>query len=233
MLRLAAGDLVLDLGCGAGRHTYEAGRLGARAVAADIDDAALKDVRSWLDAIIDEGGAPAGTNGGCVAADALDLPFPDETFDRIIVSEVLEHVPLDERAMSEMKRVLKRSGTAVVTVPRFWPEIVCWALSREYHSNAGGHVRIYRRSQLLDRLRRAGLFPYGSHHAHAFHALFWWLKCLVGVRREEATLPSLYHRFLVWEMQLRGPWLRLVERALNPILGKSYAVYLSRDTHDS
>jgi SAM-dependent methyltransferase len=229
VLQLESGDLVLDLGCGAGRHTFEAARLGGRAVAADIDDAALKDVRAWLDAIIDEGGAPHGSNTGPVAANALDLPFPDETFDRIIVSEVLEHVPRDERAMTEIKRVLKRSGSAVVTIPRFWPEIICWALSREYHSNTGGHVRIYRRSQVLSRVRRAGLIPYASHHAHAFHAPYWWLKCLVGVRRDEAALPSLYHRFLVWEMQRRGPWLRWLERALDPVLGKSYAVYLRRE----
>jgi SAM-dependent methyltransferase len=228
-LGLREGDLCLDLGCGGGRHTFEAARLGARSVAVDIDDAALKDVRAWLEALADESAVSPEAVGGCVAGNALALPFPDETFDRIIVSEVLEHVPLDLTAMHEIRRVLKPRGTAAITVPRWWPEVVCWALSREYHSNAGGHVRIYRRTQLLARLREAGLVPYASHHAHAFHAPYWWLKCLVGVRRDEARLPALYHRFLVWEMQQRRPWLRSVERWLDPILGKSVAVYLRKD----
>ena len=56
-----------------------------------------------------------------------------------------------------------------VTDP-FGPELVNWALSDEYHNIPGGHVRIYRRSELVGRLQRAGLRPIGSHHAHSLHS---------------------------------------------------------------
>ena len=75
-------------------------------------------------------------------------PFADGTFDRVIASEVLEHIPDDVAAMRELARVLKPGGTMAVTVPRCVPEAVNWALSDEYHDTPGGHVRIYRRSTL-------------------------------------------------------------------------------------
>ena len=52
--------------------------------------------------------------------------------------------------MAELARVLRPGGTLAVTVPRWFPERVCWALAEEYHAPAvpGGHVRIYRRRRL-------------------------------------------------------------------------------------
>ena len=219
-LGVQPGERVLDLGCGAGRHSFEARRLGARVVAVDLDDAVLKDVNEMMK----DDGAPA----TCVVGDALRLPFAEGSFDRIIASEVLEHIPDDSAAMTEIERVLKPGGTLSVTVPRYWPEGVCWLLSREYHSNIGGHVRIYRRDQLSRRLRMAGLTGYAAHHAHALHVPYWWLKCLVGVRRDEARLPSLYHRFLVWDIENGKQWVRALERALDPLMGKSLVLYLEK-----
>ena len=161
-------------------------------------------------------------------ADALDLPFPDADFDVVIVSEVLEHIPEDRAAMAEIQRVVRPGGLAAITVPRRGPEEVCWALSEEYHNNPGGHVRIYRGTELLGRLCDAGLVPRGGHHAHALHSPYWWLKCAVGVRRDDALLPSLYHRFLAWEMVSRPAWSRLLERSLNPVLGKSLVLYMAK-----
>lgn len=228
VLGVAEGELLLDLGCGAGRHSFEGLMRGATVVAADLDDAALKDVRAWAEAMLEEGQVPGGAVLSCAVSDALALPFPEEAFDRIIVSEVLEHVPRDERALSEIERVLKPGGEVAVSVPRWWPEAVCWLLSREYHSNRGGHVRIYRRRQLRARARGAGLEPYRSHHAHALHAPYWWLKCLFGVRDEEARLPALYHRFLVWDIERPRRWVRALERLLDPVLGKSLVLYLTK-----
>ena len=96
-----------------------------------------------------------------VQGDALHLPFADGAFDRVIASEVLEHIPDDVAAMAELARVLRPGGTMAVTVPRCGPELVNWALSDEYHDEPGGHVRIYRRSPLSARLQRAGLGPSG------------------------------------------------------------------------
>jgi hypothetical protein len=76
--------------------------------------------------------------------------------------------------------------------------------------------------------RRAGLAAAGRHHAHALHSPYWWLKCVAGPRNDDAWLPRLYHRFLVWDIVRRPRAIRLLERALNPLFGKSVVLYLRK-----
>jgi SAM-dependent methyltransferase len=229
-LRVGSGDRLLDLGAGGGRHAYEAMRRGASVVAVDSDSAAAKDCAAFMAALEEEDDAvrASGGTGTVLVGDALDLPFPDASFDRVIAAEVLEHVPEDRRAMAELVRVLRPGGTMAVTVPRWLPELVCWALSDDYHLVPGGHVRIYRRNILVSRLSTAGLRPYARHHAHALHTPYWWLKCLVGVADDEHRLVRAYHRFLVWDITTASPLSRLPDRILNPVLGKSLVVYLEK-----
>ena len=224
-LSVGPGTRVLDLGCGMGRHAHEALRRGATVTAADLDRKALKHVEAVATAMKEAGEVSPGGSLVVTSADALRLHFADDSFDVVIVSEVFEHIAEDRAAMAEVFRVLRPGGVAAITVPRYLPEAVCWLLSTEYHSNKGGHVRIYQGDVLQERLRHAGLEVTGTSHAHALHSPYWWLKCAVGVRRDDALPARLYHRFLVYDMMRRPLWTRTLESALNPVLGKSLVVY--------
>ena len=224
-LGVRPGDQLLDIGCGAGRHAYEALRRGARVTAIDADDTEVKGVAALLEAMRDAGEVGPGGAGRAVAGDVLHLPFADATFDRVIAAELLEHVPADGAAIAELARVLRPGGTMAVTVPRWFPERVSWALSRQYHAVEGGHVRVYRRSHLLRRLRAGGLRPRGQHHAHALHSPYWWLRCAVGVQRDDHPLVRRYHQLLVWDLTHARSPLRVLDHLLNPVLGKSLVVY--------
>lgn len=227
-LRLQRGESLLDMGCGFGRHAYAAARLGAKVVALDAGADEVVGVMNTATAMIEAGELPLGAPIDAVRGDAFALPFADGTFDRIIASEILEHLPTDTVAMDELARVLKPGGTIAITVPRFGPELINWALSDEYHGVEGGHVRIYRRSVLLERLTGTGLRPYASHHAHALHAPYWWLKCAVGTTNDEHKAVKAYHKLLVWDI-MKGPKLtRYAERVLNPLIGKSVIIYLEK-----
>jgi SAM-dependent methyltransferase len=220
------GERVLDMGCGGGRHAFALYKMGAHVVALDMDAAELKDVAGMFEALGSE--VPAGTTAQAVRGDAYRLPFADASFDKVIAAEILEHLPRDTVAMAELARVLKPGGQIAITVPRWLPEKICWALSDAYHANEGGHIRIYRADQLRDRLVQTGLEVEGGHHAHGLHAPYWWLKCAVGVDDAEHRLVKAYHRLLVWDM-MRAPWpTRLAERLLNPLIGKSVVVYLHK-----
>jgi SAM-dependent methyltransferase len=227
-LGVGAGDVVLDIGCGYGRHSYEVVRRGAHAVALDLSDTELKDVLGTFRAMAGEEVLPDGAHGSVVNASALSLPFGDATFDHVIASEVLEHIPDDTDAMAEIARVTKPGGTIAVTVPRTGQEVVCWILSREYHDTPGGHVRIYRRRQIADRLRGAGLDPVGIGFAHALHTPYWWLRCLVGPSNLDNRFVRAYKSFLEWDIMTGPPLVRATERMLNPVLGKSLVVYLAK-----
>jgi SAM-dependent methyltransferase len=224
-LGVQSGDRLLDLGCGAGRHAYEAMRRGADVVAFDYDEAELKEAAVMIAIVAEEG---ATGSGAPVNGDALRLPFADGTFDRVIAAEVLEHIPNDRTAMAELARVLRPGGTMAVTVPRWFPELVNWALSDDYHTVEGGHVRIYRRSALLERLAAVGLTFTGQGFAHGLHTPYWWLKCLVGVRRDDHPLVRAYHQLLVWDITNAPFVTRTADAVLNPVLGKSFVVYLEK-----
>ena len=229
-LGLQAGDRLLDLGCGGGRHAFEAHRRGAHAVAFDRDGGDTKDAAAMLAAMRLAGEAPADALGTAVNGDALALPFADGAFDRVIAAEVLEHVPAHEVAITELARVLRPGGTLAVTVPRWFPERVCWALADEYHAPdvPDGHVRSYRRSELAWLVTAAGLRPTGSHHAHALHTPYWWLKCALGLDRPDRWPVRTYHRFLLWDITRKPVVTRALDRALNPVLGKSLVLYATK-----
>jgi 2-polyprenyl-3-methyl-5-hydroxy-6-metoxy-1,4-benzoquinol methylase len=227
-LGVRPGSNLIDVGCGAGRHSFEAFRRGADVVAFDQDVEELNNVDAILQAMQQQGEAPATATGEAVKGDALDLPYDDGTFDFVIASEILEHVPQDERAIDELIRVLKPGGRMAVTVPRWLPEKVCWMLSDEYHANEGGHIRIYRADELLDKVAQRGMRFDHRHHAHALHSPFWWLKCAVGVDKTTHPAVTAYHKMLVWDMMAR-PWLtRGAESLLNPLIGKSVALYFEK-----
>jgi SAM-dependent methyltransferase len=216
---------VIDVGCGAGRHAFEAYRRGADVIAFDRAESELRSVDTILRAMAEAGEVPATASAKAVVGDVLSLPYADETFDCVIASEILEHVPEDDAAIAELIRVLKVGGTLVVSVPRWLPERVCWLLSDEYHSNEGGHVRIYRASQLRDKITSGEMELTHAHHAHALHSPFWWLKCAVGVSNADHPAVAAYHKLLVWDLMRRPKITRLAESLLNPIVGKSVAMY--------
>ena len=67
-----------------------------------------------------------------------------------------------------------------------------------------------------------------SHHTHALHSPYWWLKCAVGVTDDANPVVKAYHRLLVWDMLTAPALTRTAERALDPLIGKSLVTYLRK-----
>jgi len=227
ILGLKSGDKILDLGCGFGRHAFEAARRGASVVALDAGRDEVEGVAATFAAMVEAGELSSeNLHVAAVQGDALAIPFPDGTFDRVICSEVLEHIPDDIGAMRELARVLRPGGTMAITVPRFGPELINWALSDAYHNVPGGHIRIFRKSQIKKRLTSVGMKVTSHHYAHGLHSPYWWLKCLVGTKNDQNWFVRQYHKLLVWDI-VKGPrTTRYMEKVLAPLMGKSIIIYL-------
>jgi SAM-dependent methyltransferase len=228
-LRLKPGDRVLDAGCGMGRHVCEAFRTeGVDVVGVDLNWEDLCKTATTLYLMHAQDG---GDLRRCLIsrADVTDLPFRDGAFNVVICSEVLEHIPDNHKAVRELIRVLKPGGDLVVSVPRFLPERICWALSEAYHHEPGGHIRIYRRRELRALLEGAGATCREVGYKHGLHAPYWWLKCLVGHKNEQSRPVKLYKRFLEWDIIKRPQLTRTLDRILNPFIAKSIVFYLKKD----
>ncbi len=225
--KLEKGDIVLDLGCGEGRHVISAyleEDITSVGVDLCLDD--LKTTAEKFEPFADKDNDAKSFNLTC--ASALQLPFADHSFDKVICSEVLEHIPDYEGALKEIQRILKPGGLFCASVPRFWPEWICWYYSDEYHENDGGHLRIFLETQLRRKIESEGFKAYHKHWAHALHSPYWWAQCMDWANKEDNRFVKAYHKLLVWDMMDQPKVTRITEKMLNPIMGKSVVMYFKK-----
>lgn len=215
---------VLDLGAGGGRHALRASEVGYMSFALDRCSDGLVSMNNW----IEHAGVGSSIEVYSVVGDANELPFPDAIFDAVVCSEVLEHVVEPIGIVSEIYRVLKLGGTVAITVPRTYPEVVCWLISKEYHSAKGGHIRIFRRGTLVDLCESVGLRYCSFSYTHALHTPYWWLKCVIGVNKSGNRIVDLYEKLLIKQMSDREGLLNRLDRSLGRLFGKSMVVYAKK-----
>ncbi len=154
------GERILDYGCGLGFHLLAYSQLVSAAWhGVDCDRTSLTFARSLL---ASERAALAQGNG-------YALPYADESFDKVLCVEVLEHLQDEQRALAEIFRVLKRTGLLILTVPYvdypFWYDPVNWVVQRVLGRSirqgpfAGiwtGHYRLYDEARLVSLLAASG-----------------------------------------------------------------------------
>jgi SAM-dependent methyltransferase len=226
-MQLKPNSKFLDLGCGEGRHCFGA------YMSEEIDvfgfDMSLSDVGKAKENFdqFNENTSTKSCNFG--VADAKKLPFKDNTFDFIICSEVLEHIIDYQSALSEINRILKPEGKLAVSVPKFFPEWICWKLSIDYQNTPGGHVRIFKFKELKKDIADYGLNFSQRHWAHALHSPYWWLQCLFWNSKENSRIINLYHEFLVWDMMKKPFLTKCLEYIFQPLIGKSVVLYFNKD----
>ncbi len=226
-LNIQPHDRILDLGCGEGRHSIGAYMLYDQVEVFGLDlnreDIATARQRFQTFAAAEN----TGKSLSFFLADGLKLPFCNSSFDKVICSEVLEHIPDYRRILKEIDRVLKPDGLLAISVPRAWPERICWALSDAYHLVKGGHIRIFNATSLHREVEALGLRRYARHWAHSLHVPYWWLKCLFW--GQDNKLVNTYHKLLVWDLMKKPFITQFFDKLLNPVMGKSIVMYFKRD----
>ena len=222
-LRVRSGERLLDAGCGEGRHCFGALERGAHVVGLDLDPAGLHAHRERLAIRAKEKGRLA----AFVQGNTFHLPFPDGCFDKVICSEVMEHVHDFTGAARELARVLRPGGLAAVTIPTATSEHLYLHLGDDYFESPGGHIRVFRPRQLAEGLARAGLATTGVGFAHALHTPYWMLRSIAGLpRADESALVRGYRKFLI--NATVSPAMARLERALNYFCPKSLILYAEK-----
>jgi SAM-dependent methyltransferase len=221
--RLDAGDRVLDLGCGNGRHTLEAARFPARVVGVEVSRDDLNAAR-FMYADLKRKGEAKG-HADFVLGDAENLPFKDGAFDKSICTEVFEHIPNDRRGIAEFLRVTKQGAPVAVSVPNYWPELAFWTLSWDYWHSPGGHVRRYKPGEMWRILEATGMDVQFQRNRHSFQAIYWFLRCAFGLPREGYPPVRTFFRFINWHHARRIKLLEYVEATANLVIGKDMVLY--------
>jgi SAM-dependent methyltransferase len=223
-LPLREKDLVLDAGCGEGRHTFHCFRNNCSILGMDLDKKSLLKAR-W---VLGEMKKRKDGNGRVLflRGDALRFPFRTGTFDKIVCAEVIEHVRDDHLGIAELARILKPRGKIAITVPTTLTERMYKKLSHEYFRTPGGHIRIVNPKVLAACMEENKLRVYAVSFAHSFHTPYWMLRCLVGLHDEKARIPTAYRKFL--HLSLFSQPLRTIEKVLNYFFPKSIVLYAQK-----
>jgi SAM-dependent methyltransferase len=222
-LEVRSGERILDAGCGEGRHCFGALERGAHVVGLDLDLASLKASSERLQRRASE----CGRLGALIHGNAFRLPFADGSFDKVICSEVMEHVHDYRGAARELARVTKPGGQLAITIPTATSENLYLRLGDDYFESPGGHIRIFRPRQLALGLAEAGLATIGVGFAHALHTPYWVLRSIAGLpRADENPIVQLYRRFLLLATQSR--FLTRLEGVLNYCFPKSLILYAEK-----
>jgi SAM-dependent methyltransferase len=222
-LRVRPGERLLDAGCGEGRHCFGALERGAQVVGLDLDFTGLRAAAGGLRNRARE----LGSLGEMIQGNAFTLPFRDETFDKVICSEVMEHVH-DYRAVArELARVTRPGGMLAVTIPTATSENLYLRTGDDYFESLGGHIRIFRPRELALGLAQAGLATVGVGFAHALHTPYWVLRSIVGLPRADSSrLVQTYRLFLIRAATSRA--MNWLEEILNYCFPKSLILYAEK-----
>ena len=217
---------MLDVGCGEGRHIFGIMQNypEMKCIGLDMDDDSLVKAEEGYEFF--ESISNAGAE--FLKGSAYSLPFQNNSLDLIVCSEVLEHLHHYNDAVKEIHRVLKPGGKFYASVPASWPEKICWALSKDYQNQPGGHLRIFNQSKLVSEISDAGFKFLSSDRFHSIHAPYWWLRCFFWNTQDSNIIVKLYKKILERHILKKPFLLDFIDKILNPLMGKSFSMYFEK-----
>lgn len=163
---IVAGDTVLDVGCGDGQFTCFCANQGAEIMIADIDAEKIASLGKRLE------NSPARAVTQLVT-DADPLPIPDNTVDKVIAMEVIEHVDDPKIFLSELVRVGKPGSMYLITAPDALAEHGQKHLAPAAYFEKPNHIRIIERSEFESWILDAGLKIIERKY-YGFYKAMWW-----------------------------------------------------------
>ena len=223
-LHLRPDGKLLDVGCGTGRHLLELSRFPGTLVGLDFALADLLGMRYMFAITAHE--RPIAAAWHMIQGAGEHLPFPDASFDQVICTETLEHVPDDRAVLCELMRVLKPGGVLAVSVPDEYSEKLLWGVSPRYRNTPGGHVRIYERQRIRRLVEAAGCRVFSVEYRHSLETVRWVLHSVLDREWGHPGIVSRGVRWLLDAPSHRNWWpLSWADELGNLVLPKSIVLY--------
>lgn len=175
---LPVAPTLIDLGCSTGHllRDLRAARPDARLIGVDLVEGGLRKAHEQV------------PQARLLQADVCALPLSDGSVDCAVSANLLEHVPDDGLALSEIRRVLRPGGRAVIVVP-------VGPGNYDYYDRFLQHERRYARGELARRARAAGLEVLEDVHLGApLYPVFWAAKQRNRRRYGHLQEPALRER---------------------------------------
>ena len=218
--------IMLDVGCGEGRHIFGIMQEHPemKCIGLDMDNDSLHKAEEGYEYFK----SISNVGAEFLKGSAYSLPFLDNSLDLIVCSEVLEHLHQYNDAVKEIHRVLKPGGKFYASVPASWPEKICWALSKDYQNQPGGHLRIFNQSGLVSEIEECGFKFLSSDRFHSIHAPYWWLRCFFWNTQDSNFVVNGYKKMLERHILKKPFFLDFIDKMFNPFLGKSFSMYFEK-----
>ena len=218
--------IMLDVGCGEGRHIFGIMQEHPemKCIGLDMDNDSLHKAEEGYEYFQ----SISNVGADFLKGSAYSLPFLDNSLDLVVCSEVLEHLHQYNDAVKEIHRVLKPGGKFYASVPASWPEKICWALSKDYQNQPGGHLRIFNQSGLVSEIEESGFKFLSSDRFHSIHAPYWWLRCFFWNTQDSNFVVNGYKKMLERHILKKPFFLDFIDKIFNPFLGKSFSMYFEK-----
>ncbi len=221
--RIDPGDTVLDMGCGPGAYLKFCAQFAFHSIGVDISADCVKAAEESLRA--------AGVERyQVIQSDGNPLPLGSELADKVVCTEVFEHVDDPRVAIQELVRVGKPGASYLLSVPGELSEKILKELAPAACFEKPNHIRVFSSNDFRDLVEQAGLIierhEFVGFYGAVWHALLW--KC--GADYDNGTHPVLEQWARTWEILMALPQGNACIDALDRALHKSQVIIARKPT---
>ncbi len=214
-------NTVLDLGCGDGGMSAFCSRMGASVFFADVDTEKVEATRQRLAGI-------SGARYESVSADGAGVRLVDAAVDRVVCTEVLEHVEDVGIMLRELYRVGKPGALYLLSVPSQVSEDVQKGVAPDIYFAHPHHIRVFREGELAASARALGLEVL-SESRYGFFWFLWWMIMWADAENRKDVLNAWAR---TWHGLTSTPAGLKIATALNSHLGKSDVIVARKPLSD-
>lgn len=208
---------LVDVGCGGGGNLKFCAPHAKQVIGIDIDAAKIEIAKQALLA----GGSE---NFTLIVSDASPIPLESNVADRVVCTEVLEHVEDPAKTMAELWRIGKPGALYLISVPGQLSEELLKPIAPSFWFEHPNHIRVFSKLDFENLIKSSNLIIENQAFASFYWSVWHALLCLCNVEHETGTHPALDLWSEAWDAILADDTAKERILALEKVLHKSHII---------